>query len=121
MLLEINGITYDPNEAGNLLWAMVLEYAGIWVDPARKANEFIQESQGHPQDRAENQAAREGGAMGRTIKNAIAIDDKTKSKLKAIRNAIKQYKQQALSEVNDYKRRREASNGTRMRDENITR
>jgi RHS repeat-associated protein len=121
MLLEINGITYDPNEAGNYLWAMVLEYAGIWVDPAEKANEVIQETQGHPQDRAENRAARIGGAMGKIFKTAIAVDDKGRSMLNAIRNAIKRYKHQAKSEVKEYKRRREASNGTRMRDENITR
>ena len=32
-LLEIDGIVYNPNEAGNFLWAMVLEYNHVLISP----------------------------------------------------------------------------------------
>ncbi len=32
-LIEVDGITYNPNEVGNYLWGMVLDYKGIFVSP----------------------------------------------------------------------------------------
>lgn len=32
-LIEINGTTYNANEAGNFLWEMVIEYVGGRVSP----------------------------------------------------------------------------------------
>lgn len=32
-LLEIDGVLYNPNEAGNYLWALSLEYAGSFISP----------------------------------------------------------------------------------------
>jgi RHS repeat-associated protein len=67
-LIQINGIVYNPNEAGNFLWGMVLEYYGSVLSPNMGAevktrigtNGF----NGRPDERWEQKAITAGRKFG---------------------------------------------------------
>ena len=61
-LIEIDGVTYNANEAGNYLWGLVLEFHAIIVDPAEQADKHSYNPDGtHRRDEAHEQAAIKAG------------------------------------------------------------
>lgn len=60
-LIQINRIVYNPNEAGNFLWGMVLEYYGSLVFPNWLAQKG---SKGRDNERWELKAITAGRKFG---------------------------------------------------------
>jgi hypothetical protein len=70
-LLEINGILYNPNEAGNYVWGMLYEYAdeatnysGATLNPAFAADIKTMISQGRADEVHEQRAIQAGSTNG---------------------------------------------------------
>jgi len=74
-LLEINGKVYNANEAGNLLWGMVLEYHSALIDPNWLAE---QGTRGRHDEPWEQRAISTGRSLGRKYMKA---DDKFKDRV----------------------------------------
>jgi RHS repeat-associated protein len=95
-LLEINGVLYDPNEAGNYLWSMVLNANGISVDPCAEATEAL-EDKGLVRDNAEAEACAAGADFGEQIENgstevAKEVTENSAEKAGEAREKVKQTK-----------------------------
>ena len=68
-LLQINGNVYNANEAGNLLWGMVLEYTSTLFDPNWLAEAG---TKGRNDEPWEQRAISIGRALGRKLTNSSA-------------------------------------------------
>ena len=68
-LLQINGNVYNANEAGNLLWGMVLEYTNTLFDPNWLAEAG---TKGRNDEPWEQRAISIGRALGRKLTNSSA-------------------------------------------------
>jgi RHS repeat-associated protein len=122
-LLNINGVLYNPNEAGNYIWALGLEYNGISVSAPDQADAFIQKTQGHHQDAGENKAAKKGELDGGIIAGTAGISGITKTidpdgHVPKIEKAIQNNATKAKTDVDNLKKERKAN--PTLRDENIT-
>jgi RHS repeat-associated protein len=63
-LIAINGIVYNPNEAGNFLWGMVIEYFGGIISPNWIAQTGTRLAQGRDDEPWEQRAISAGRAYG---------------------------------------------------------
>jgi RHS repeat-associated protein len=66
-LIEINGIVYNANEAGNFLWGMALEYYGGLLSPNTVAQKGTQFASNRDDERWEQKAISAGRAYGRAL------------------------------------------------------
>ena len=66
-LIAINGIVYNANEAGNFLWAMVIEYAGGLLSPNWLA-EMGSKIQGRSDEPWEQKAISDGIKFGAKLR-----------------------------------------------------
>ncbi len=60
-LIQINGVVYNPNEVGNFLWGMILEYMGGLISPNLVAQ---MGTKGRDDERWEQKAISAGRAYG---------------------------------------------------------
>ena len=63
-LIEINGVTYNANEAGNFVWGMVIEYAGGLISPNMIAELGTRFAQGRSDESWEQKAISAGRDYG---------------------------------------------------------
>ena len=106
-LLEINGVVYDANEAGNFLWSMALKTCGIIVDPCDAATEAL-ENMGMTRDDAEAKACAQGEDFGLKLRpeNLGRSDEQSKD----INRAASQSGEDAKSKVRETKRTHNSKN-----------
>lgn len=64
VLLEINGTTYNANEAGNFLWGMILEYNGGLISPNMVAEYGTRVASNRHDEPWEQKAISQGRAYG---------------------------------------------------------
>jgi len=74
-LLEINGVIYNANEAGNYLWGMALTFAGTYGDPSEAAEDVTWNSQGRHDEEYDQKAINAGEKFGRDLKSITPIDN----------------------------------------------
>jgi len=68
-LIQINGVAYNANEAGNLLWGMAIEYNSSLLDPNWLAEAG---TRGRNDEPWEQRAISTGRAIGAKLKKAGA-------------------------------------------------
>ena len=68
-LIQINGRVYNPNEAGNFLWGMVLEYWGGLISPNTTAQAATIMKQFRFDERWEQKAVSAGREYGNRLRN----------------------------------------------------
>lgn len=68
-LIEINGVVYNANEAGNFLWGMVLEYHGCLLSPNTIAQIATQRGQNRDDERWEQKAISAGRSYALDLLN----------------------------------------------------
>ena len=66
-LIEIEGITYNANEAGGYIWAAVLTYNGSFIDPATAAQVATKVAQKRNDEPNEQQAIKAGSKFGNKV------------------------------------------------------
>lgn len=73
-LLQINGIAYNANEAGNYLWGMVLDFHGALVSPNLAADLITRLGQGRVDEPWEQRAISAGRAYGTSLRATLGPD-----------------------------------------------
>lgn len=96
-LLEINGVVYNPNEAGNYLWGMTLTFEGTYGDPSDHAEAITwNNGKGRHDEAYDQKAINAGEEAGRSLKKIIPTDNSGE-----IKNAYQKYKDNKQAET-DY-------------------
>lgn len=78
-LIEIDGVTYNANEAGNFLWGMALEYHGSFISPNRIA-EAGSNIQGRSDELNEQKAISEGRIKALKLLRTKGVEDEVLGK-----------------------------------------
>ncbi len=75
-LLEINGVVYNANEAGNYLWGAVLEYTGASSGQTSSgwAEKYSQDNLNRPDEPHDQKAIKAGEQFGKSLRNASSND-----------------------------------------------
>jgi len=70
-LLNINGKTYNANEAGNYLWDLILEFHGVLMSPNAAAEYVTQKNANRPDEPWEQRAISSGREEGIRIRSTL--------------------------------------------------
>jgi RHS repeat-associated protein len=105
-LLQINGVVYDPNEAGNYLWGMVLTVQGTYGDPSEHAEAATWKGgKGRHDEPYDQKAISAGEQFGVDLKNVQKVDNSDE-----VKEAIKKYSGNGQAQ-RDYNRLKQKQKG----------